>query len=90
MTDLLTAPYTLTPAEFSNATDAVYWSLGARMDLMHEAAGKLSHDGRVEVLTCLSLLADTLRGLECRDMATAVLAPDLPIGVEGFKIGGRA
>jgi hypothetical protein len=72
MTDLLTV-YTLTPAEFSAATDAVYWSLGARMDLMHEAASKLTPAARVEVLTCLSLLADTLRGLECRDVAAALV-----------------
>jgi hypothetical protein len=89
MTDVISC-YTLTPAEFSNATDAVYWSLGARMDLMHEASSKLSPAARVEVLTCLSLLADTLRGLECRDVAAAALVPDsLPLGVEGFKVGGR-
>ena len=40
---------------------------------MHDAANKLSHEGRVEVLTCLTLLADTLRGLECRDVAAALV-----------------
>jgi len=87
---LVGLPYRLSVDESSWARASFSWSLTNHVEHMHHCAEQLSHEGRVEVLTCLSLLADTLRGLECRDVAAAALVPDsLPLGVEGFKVGGR-
>ena len=73
--DLLT-PHRLDCDQQSYVLAAVSWALRGDVDgmrHMHANAEKLSHEARVEVLTCLTLLADTLRGLECRDVAAALV-----------------
>jgi hypothetical protein len=73
MTDLLALPYHLSVDESSWARASFSWALTNHVERMHDCAAKMSPAARVEVLTCLSLLADTLRGLECRDVAAALV-----------------